>query len=96
MNLDNPLPHRRQSQLAILKAEFERNPSRWIPAPHLQRITSSLAVHSRVSDLRKTGMVIENETRQVERDGEIVPVSAYRYRPDLTKAAADGQEDLQP
>jgi hypothetical protein len=78
-----PKRHRRQTQLETIKACFEARPNEPIAAPYLADLTGSLAVHSRVADLRrKYSMNILNTLEQVVRNGEIVTISMYTYCPE--------------
>ncbi len=56
---------------------FRANPERWIDGMQLADIAGRYAWRSRVSDLRKRGMVIENRERKVNG----FTVSEYRYVP---------------
>ena len=66
-----------------------------IPAPHLADITGSLAVHSRIADLRLMGFNIVNKMEHVFRGGVLVNVSHYTYwPPDCDDAALSTKEGL--
>ena len=60
-----------------LESEFKRNPGVWYDGLYLAAIGGAYAWRSRVSDLRKRGMTIEN--RQV-RSGRFT-TSFYRWVP---------------
>lgn len=77
--MNNPIRTQRQSHLEIIKGVLTRYPNQWIAAPYLAQITGSLAVHSRIADLRRLGFNIINRTEKVFRDGVLVNVSTYSY-----------------
>jgi hypothetical protein len=58
------------------------HPNQPVAAPYLARITGSLAVHSRIADLRRLGLNIVNHTERVFRDGVLVNTSTYTFIPD--------------
>lgn len=73
-----------------LAAHFQQHAGEWIDGMALSRIAGQYAWRSRVSDLRKRGMVIENRVRRVtRRDCRCgnpacschAKVSEYRYVP---------------
>lgn len=73
-----------------LAAFFEQHPNTWIDGERLGAIAGKYAWRTRVSDLRKRGMTIENRQRYTKRvivmAGEECPagtytVSEYRYVP---------------
>jgi hypothetical protein len=72
----------RQNQNEKLRSIFVERPLVLHDAPSLAAAANSLAVHSRISDLRKKfGLDIQNITRHVEKNGMLVPVSHYYYVP---------------
>jgi len=75
-------PSQRQTHLEIIMRCLMRHPNEPVSAPYLQRITGSLAVHSRIADLRRLGLNIINHTERVFRDGVLVNVSTYTFIPD--------------
>lgn len=66
-----------------LAAYFRERPHCWIDGRILADIAGAYAWRTRVSDLRKLGMVIENRI-ETYRDAEHRPfkLSSYRYVPD--------------
>jgi len=79
----------RQSHLEIIKRELMKRPNKPVAAPYLANITGSLAVHSRIADLRRLGFNIINHNKQVERDGILVNVSTYTFIPDDDDTPSD-------
>jgi len=59
-------------------AHFRANPNQWVSAYTLMEIGGRMAWRTRVSDVRRMGLTIEN---QVQRDGAGVAQSFYRYVP---------------
>lgn len=62
------------TQCGAILARLEAAGGDWVPMPELARASGAFAVHSRVSDLRSWGHVIEQRS---ERDGRKVR-SFYR------------------
>lgn len=68
-----------------LAAFFEAHPEQWIDGMALAKIAGQYAWRSRVSDLRKRGMTIENRQREVNVSAcavQHVTISEYRYMPE--------------
>lgn len=59
-------------------AHFRAHPNQWVSAYTLMQIGGSMAWRTRVSEVRRMGLNIEN---YVERDSEGVAKSFYRYSP---------------
>lgn len=59
-------------------AHFRAHPNQWVSAYTLMEIGGRMAWRTRVSDVRRMGLVIEN---QVQRDAKGVAQSFYRYVP---------------
>ena len=89
----NAVRTQRASHIEVIRATLEKNPGVPVAAPHLQSITGSLAIHSRIADLRLLGMNITNETVSVFRDGVLVRVSNYTYWPNDHCAALAAPEE---
>lgn len=71
---------RRPTMADLLQALFYAGPDTWIDGRELAQHGGCYAWRSRLSDLRKRGMVIENRQRRTRsRSGEYV-VSEYRWR----------------
>lgn len=74
------------TQNAKLRAYFEANPNEWLPMPALAQVITETgicaAVHSRVADLRKAGLAIENRVSKNDRTG--LTISEYKFSPILT------------
>ena len=62
------------TQCGAILARLEAANGDWVPMPELAMVSGAFAVHSRVSDLRSWGHVIEQRS---ERDGRKVR-SFYR------------------
>ena len=67
-----------QSLRDVVAAHFRAHPNQWVSAYTLMEIGGRMAWRTRVSDVRRMGLTIEN---QVQRDGAGVAQSFYRYRP---------------
>jgi hypothetical protein len=67
------------TQNAQLMRIFVANPNEWLSMTFLVQSIHAYAVHSRVADLRKLGMNIENESKTVK--GSRKRCSLYRYVP---------------
>jgi hypothetical protein len=77
-----------------LEAYFRSRPNEWIDGRELARVAGSYAWRTRVSDIRKRGMTIENNVQRVPKMTELgtCQVSVYRYVPDLpTRVEPSGQ-----
>lgn len=59
-------------------AHFRAHPNRWISAYELMELGGRMAWRTRVSEVRRMGLAIEN---RVERDSAGVAQSFYRYVP---------------
>ena len=57
------------SQADIVLSELERRPGDWVPMPALAAASRAFAVHSRISELRARGHLIEHRN---ERRGRVV------------------------
>jgi hypothetical protein len=80
--MDSDYPTQRESHLEIIRRVLTSRPHQPVAAPYLARITGSLAVHSRIADLRRIGLNIVNHTERVFRDGVLVNTSTYTFIPD--------------
>jgi hypothetical protein len=47
------------SQNAIILRRLQRSAGEWVPMPLLRRLSRSAVVHSRIADLRKRGLTID-------------------------------------
>lgn len=79
------------SQAAIIGEYLRAHAGLPVPAPLLANITGSLAVHSRIADLRLKGLKIVNKCYRELREGLWETHSFYTYFPD----AQDGPQDQQ-
>jgi hypothetical protein len=71
-----------------LEAFFKARPHAWIDGKELARVAGGYGWRSRVSDVRRRGMTVEN--KQERRNG--YTRSFYRYVPDLpTRVEPSGQ-----
>lgn len=68
-----------QSQAAKLERIFRDNPNRWLSMTELGQQIGAWAVHSRVADLRRRGMTIENRTKRDNRSNQTI--SYYMFIP---------------
>lgn len=59
-----------------------KHPNQPVAAPHLARITGSLAVHSRIADLRRMGFNVVNHCESIFRNGKLVNTSTYTFVPE--------------
>lgn len=50
------------SQCALILRRLRRHAGRWVSLPTLWRASGSMAVHSRITDLRKRGATIEQQS----------------------------------
>lgn len=66
-------------------AHFKAHPNEWVSAYTLMEIGGRMAWRTRVSDVRRMGLTIEN---QVQRDAKGVAQSFYRYVPPVTLTQA--------
>ena len=62
------------TQCDLILAVLERHAGEWVSLPDLASASRSMAVHSRIADLRKRGKTIEQQNK---RKGRIVH-SSYR------------------
>ena len=70
------------SQLEVLRQRFVAEPLKLLPAPWLADEAHTIALHSRIADLRKKyGMTVCNKMSKVYRNGVATPVSHYYYVP---------------
>jgi hypothetical protein len=81
---NSDLSHAGLREVEKILARLQESPGEWVAMPELYRVSGAFAVHSRISDLRKRGHVIEqwNEWedlggRRAEGGGRICK-SSYR------------------
>lgn len=55
------------SQCACILAELQLVPGEWVSLPRLHAVSGSMAVHSRINDLRQRGHRIEHKNERVKR-----------------------------
>lgn len=55
-----------KTQEAIILRTLRAAKGAWVPMPHLVTESGSLAVHSRIAELRKEGHKIENQIQHVD------------------------------
>jgi hypothetical protein len=78
MESSHPSPTRGASQADIILGRLQSTPGEWVSVLELHEISRSLAVHSRINDLRNRGYVIEHKN---ERPSDSTAVhSFYRIR----------------
>lgn len=54
------------SQNNKIYEELRRNANRWVAMPHLVNVSGSYNIHSRISNLRERGSVIENKVEKID------------------------------
>ena len=54
------------SQNNLIYEELRRNANRYVSMPDLVRVSGSYNIHSRISDLREKGSIIENKVEKVD------------------------------
>lgn len=54
-----------KSQCDLILDELKRNVGEWVSMLDLHRVSRSMAVHSRISDLRKAGHIIKHRNEHV-------------------------------
>ena len=64
------------TQVERILAVLTQRHGQWVPMPELARESGAYAVHSRISDLRKDGWVIETKIERVR--GRRTQASYYR------------------
>jgi hypothetical protein len=74
-------PAERLSLCDKLEAYFRDRPHRWLTAQMLMQVAGQMAWRTRVSDLRKRGMDIENRTRRVSIHADGCPSNVLNYAP---------------
>ena len=67
------------SQCACILAELEANPGAWVSLVRLHAVSGSMAVHSRINDLRQRGHRIEHKNERVKK----MTHSSYRLTSEL-------------
>jgi hypothetical protein len=70
----HPDPTAGTSQCDLILAALLMQPGQWLPMTYLGRVAGCWAVHSRISDLRRRGHVIDQRN---ERAGRKI-LSSYR------------------
>lgn len=63
----HPSPQAGASQCELILAELQRRAGAWVSLPELARVSNSMAVHSRIADLRARGASIEHRNQRVGR-----------------------------
>lgn len=53
------------SQCSKIEAYLKEHPGEMVPMPQLYEVSGAFAVHSRIADLRRRGMKIENVSERV-------------------------------
>jgi hypothetical protein len=81
------LPTQWQSHAEIIRRCFINHPNQPLTVLYLYDISGSLAVHSRISDLRLLGYNIVNRRKRIARNGVLVTVSSYVYMPDANQSS---------
>jgi hypothetical protein len=75
-------PAERLSLCDKLEAYLRAHPNKWVSAHLLMGVAGQMAWRTRVSDLRKRGMRIENRVRTIKRDGSSFKTSEYLFVPE--------------
>lgn len=73
----HPSPAAGASQCDLILGRLLLTPGLWVPMPELARVSGAYAVHSRVADLRRRGIRIDQRNA---RRGRLV-LSSYRIQP---------------
>jgi hypothetical protein len=60
------MSERRATQSTLILEQLQKKAGQWVPMPELVGISRAYAVHSRISDLRKRGHVIEHKNEHVD------------------------------
>ncbi len=55
------------SQCACILAELQQYPGEWVSLVRLHAVSGSMAVHSRINDLRQRGHRIEHRNERVKK-----------------------------
>ena len=55
------------SQCACILAELQQQPCEWVSLVRLHAVSGSMAVHSRINDLRQRGHRIEHRNQRVKK-----------------------------
>lgn len=69
------------TQCSLILAELTRRHGQWVSMPELAEVSGAYAVHSRISDLRADGYLID-----VRQEGSRPRKSFYRLTSPLQKA----------
>lgn len=86
-------PSERLSLCDKLEAYLKARPNQWVDGRHIATVAGSYGWRTRLSDLRKRGLTIENhQERYVGLDGQWRTQSLYRYVPDAGRAAVQSME----
>lgn len=64
---DHPSIETGSSQCACILAALEATPGEWVTLTRLHAVSGSMAVHSRINDLRQKGHAIEHRNQRVKR-----------------------------
>ena len=76
-------PAERRSLCDQLEAYLKARPWKWVDGRHIATVAGSYGWRTRLSDLRKRGMTIENrQERYIGLDGQRRTTSWYRYVPE--------------
>lgn len=69
-------PNTSPKQADIIAKELQAHRGQWVSMPRLAEISECMNVHSRISELRANGFVIENRLRGIQ--GSRLRASFYR------------------
>lgn len=67
MSNHHPNPTASHSQCEAVLERLMATPNSWVAMPELYRVSGSMAVHSRIADLRGRGHVIEHKNERAGR-----------------------------
>lgn len=67
MTTTHPSPAAGSSQCTCIHAELLAHQGEWVPLLRLHAVSGSMAVHSRINDLRQRGHAIEHRSERVKR-----------------------------
>lgn len=85
MSTTHPSQKRGASQSVLILGRLSATPGEWVSLPELAAVSRSMAVHSRINDLRKLGYTIEHKNEHVKVGCQISVHSSYRLVP-ITEA----------
>jgi hypothetical protein len=86
----HPSPKRGSSQAMLILGRLLATPNEWVSVWELHEVSGALAVHSRISDLRKLGYPIDH--KNVHPKGKTTIHSFYRINTDAAVSPLPGEK----